>query len=244
MKPPPNASTEIREPGARPEPPHCAGCPAWGQGFCGRLPVSLKARFRDAVRSFAPDRGPDEEGRALGVWDLAIVSRGTAAIRSAFENGQQAITDFMVPGDLLHENGGGERGGYRFTASSDFRLCLIPNLETAFDADDCRCLERCIRSDAVHHIEELRGMIAALARLGPREKVAHLLLGLRQRLNPVGTTLTLPFSRGDVADLLGVRTETVSRALRALEDSELIRRTGSRTIEVLDPAGLRRLAGG
>ena len=224
-------------------PAHCASCPARGHGFCSRLPDPLKSRFQRAVRTFAPDRAGAEIDRALGAWDLAVVSRGTLAIRSAFEDGQRAITDFMVPGELLHSDGEGARESRQVTASPDFRLCLIPNLEAAFASDDCRCLERYVRSDAVHHIEELRRMIAALARLAPRERIAYLLLGLRKRLDPDGRTIDLPFSRGDIADLLGMRTETVSRALRELEQAGLIHRDGTRAIEILDPAGLEQAAG-
>ena len=223
---------------------HCAECPARDHGFCSRLPEPLKGRFRDAVRPIAPERLTADDGRPFAAWDVAVVSQGTLAVRSTFEDGRRAITDFMVPGELLHANGGGARRGRQITASSNFRVCLVPNLETVFDSADCRCLERYVRTDAITHIEELRDMIAALARLGPREKIALLLLGLRERLNPERRTLNLPFSRGDIADLLGMRTETISRALLELEEAKLIRRNGPRTIEILDPVGLEEVARG
>ena len=222
----------------------CADCPARDHGFCSRLPEPLQKRFREAVRPAAPERLTGEYGGGLTGWDLAIVSRGTVAVRSAFEDGRRAITDFMVPGEVLHAHGSGNRKGREMTASSDFVLCLVPNLEAEFDAADCNCLERYIHSDAVSHIEALRDRIAALARLDPTERLAHLLLGLRERLNSEGRRLSLPFSRNDIADLLGMRTETVSRSLLALEQASLIRRNGPKTIEILDPAGLAAAAGG
>ena len=185
-----------------------------------------------------------KDGAGLNGWDLAVVSRGTVAVRSAFEDGRRAITDFMVPGEVLHAHGSGNRKGREISASSDFVLCLVPNLEAEFDAADCNCLERYIHSDAVSHIEALRDRIAALARLDPTERLAHLLLGIRERLNPEGRRISLPFSRNDIADLLGMRTETVSRSLLALEQASLIRRNGPKTIEILDPAGLAATAGG
>ena len=87
-------------------------------------------------------------------------------------------------------------------------------------------------------------MIAALARLDPKERLAHLLAGLRERLDPEGRAVNLPFSRDDIADLLGLRAETVSRSLRALEQAGFIRRDGPRKIEILDPGGLAAVAGG
>ena len=191
-----------------------------------------------------PDRLKDEDGRGLSGWDVAIVSRGTLAVRSTFEDGRRALTDFMVPGEVLHAGADGNRSERELTASSDFLLCLVPDLEADFDSADCRCLERYLRSDAIDHIEALRDRVAALARLDPTERIAYLLLGLRERMNPDGKTIDLPFSRSDIADLLGMRAETVSRSLRALERGGLIRRDGPKRIEILDPSGLAATAGG
>ena len=226
------------------EPPHCAQCPARDRGFCSRLPEPLRQRFRQAVRPAAPGRLADEGGGGSAGWDLAIVSRGTVAVHNTFEDGRRAITDFMVPGEVLHAREGGNRKGREVAASPDFLLCLVPDLEAEFDAADCHCLERYLRSDALGHIEALRDMIADLARLDPTERLARLILGLRERLNPEGRVVDLPLSRGDIADLLGLRAETVSRSLHALERPGLIRRSGPKKIEVLDPAALAAAAGG
>ena len=226
------------------EHPRCADCPARDRGFCSRLPEPLRARFREVVRRAAPERLTDENGRGLAGWDLAVVSRGTLAVRSTFEDGRRAITDFLVPGEVLHASEGGDREGRELSASPDFLLCLVPSLDSNFAPADCRCIESYVRSDAVEHIEALRVRIAALARLDPTERIAHLLLGLRERLTPEGRTLRLPFSRSDIADLLGMRAETVSRSLLALEQDGLIRRDGPKRIEVLDLPGLEAVAGG
>ena len=226
------------------EPRHCRDCPGREHGFCSRLREPLRERFREAVRRAAPARLIEEDGRGLADWDLAVVSRGTLAVRSTFEDGRRAITDFLIPGEVLHAREDGDRSGRDITASPDFLLCLIPNLEANFDSADCRCIERHIRSDAIGHIEALRDRIAALARLDPSERLAHLLLGLRKRLNPDGREVNLPFSRNDIADLLGMRAETVSRALLALEQADFIRRNGRKRIEILDPSGLAAVADG
>ena len=226
------------------EPQHCTDCPGREHGFCSRLPEPLRERFRETVRRAAPERLFEENGRGLAGWDLAVVSRGTLAVRNTFEDGRRAITDFLIPGEVLHAREDGDRSGRDITASPDFLLCMIPNLEADFDSSDCRCIERYIRSDAIGHIEALRDRIAALARLDPSERLAHLLLSLRERLNPGGRTVNLPFSRNDIADLLGMRAETVSRALLALEEADLIRRDGPKRIEILDPSGLAAVAEG
>ena len=227
------------------EPQQCEACPGRRHGFCGRLPEPIRKRFREVVRRVAPQRLKEGNGKGFFDWDLAVISRGTLTVGSTFEDGRRAITDFLVPGEVLHAKQDDDRGNRGdVTASPDFLLCLIPKLEANFDAAECRCIERCLRSDAIGHIDALRDRIAALARLDPPERLAHLLLSLRGRLNPDEQVVNLSFSRSDIADLLGMRAETVSRALLTLEEADLIRRDGPKRIEILDPTGLAAIAGG
>ena len=56
--------------------------------------------------------------------------------------------------------------------------------------------------------------------------------------------ITLPMSRADIADYLGLRIETVSRELSALKASRLIRLTTTQTIRFVDRERLEQLAEG
>jgi len=230
-----------REP---PEPQQCKVCPGSNHGFCGRLPEPIRKRFREVVRRVAPQRLTEGNEKGFSGWDLAVISRGTLTVGSTFEDGRRAITDFLIPGEVLHAREDGDRSGHDVTASPDFLLCLIPKFEADFDAAECRCIERHLRSDAIGHIDALRDRIAALARLDPPERIAYLLLSLRERLSSDGQVVNLFFSRNDIADLLGMRAETVSRAMLTLEEANLIRRDGPRRIEILDPPGLAAIASG
>lgn len=230
--------------GDQPGTKRCAGCPASDVGFCGRLPQPLRDRFREAVRPGGSDRLKCDEGIPLAGWDVAVVARGTLAVKDTFEDGRRAISDLLFPGELVHFADGGTRRDRHITTSSDFQVCLVPQLDAVFEPEDCHCLERFVRTDAIAHIEKLRDMIAALARLGPRERLAHLLLGLHERLSSDGKTIRLPFSRNDIADVIGIRVETVSRALLELEQTGLIRRRGPKTVDILDIETLAQVASG
>lgn len=78
-----------------------------------------------------------------------------------------------------------------------------------------------------------------LGRKTALERVAAFLLEMDERLvHP--NVLTLPMSRRDIADYLGLTIETVSRAFSTLRDEEMLRFDGQtqREIILLDREGL------
>ncbi|MEP1421429.1 MAG: helix-turn-helix domain-containing protein [Erythrobacter sp.] len=53
----------------------------------------------------------------------------------------------------------------------------------------------------------------------------------------------LPLTRGEMANMLGLTIETVSRKLGELEEMGAIVRKGKRGIDITDPALLREVSG-
>ncbi|MFX5249194.1 helix-turn-helix domain-containing protein, partial [Acinetobacter baumannii] len=82
-----------------------------------------------------------------------------------------------------------------------------------------------------------------LGRKTAAEKVATFLLRLSNRKNG-DCTIDLPMGRSDIADHLGLTTETVSRTLTKLKSTRLIRILVGGKLELLDRDALADLAGG
>jgi CRP/FNR family transcriptional regulator len=85
-----------------------------------------------------------------------------------------------------------------------------------------------------------------LGRLAPVEKLASFLLALSARAaehklsaNP----LSLPMSRTDIADYLGLTIETVSRSFTKLRNTGMIRLPDPQTVELMDMRALEAVAG-
>ena len=99
---------------------------------------------------------------------------------------------------------------------------------------------------ASEDLYESRELIALMGRRGAESKVAGLLLAFARAASEspchAERRFDLPLTRGEMAGLLGVTIETVSRQLGALEREGLIRRNGARGIELVDPAPLEGLA--
>ena len=102
----------------------------------------------------------------------------------------------------------------------------------------------------------LEDMVDAIYSLGQRsaiERLAVFILYLRHwrrlteeiadDMNPALNDITLPMTREDIADFLGLTKETVSRSFGALQQRGLIRRIDNHHIQIANLQELRELAG-
>jgi CRP-like cAMP-binding protein len=75
-----------------------------------------------------------------------------------------------------------------------------------------------------------------------QERVVSFLLEMAARA-PSANAVDLPMSRQDIADYLGLTTETVSRTLTHLESTAAIERPSSRRVVLCNRSALGRLNG-
>ncbi len=199
------------------------------------LSISSVAEFRRNTVIYP------EGGKTSFIYN--IIS-GVAETYHLLPGGERHVTTFLFPSDLL---GLSESGRYIATAQA---LTSLLAYKIPFDP-----LERLIRRDPALDVvllcklcDELRqserhAIIAA--KHDARARLAGFILWLRQSRLPVLTnegSVTLPMLRHDIADYLGLTTESVSRALSQLEADGLIRRQGPRTLLLTDICGLQKAA--
>jgi CRP/FNR family transcriptional regulator len=92
----------------------------------------------------------------------------------------------------------------------------------------------------------LRSAVAVLAK-----KVAGFLMDIADRFRTSGcrataigpVTFDLPLTRGEMANLLGLTIETVSRHLTKLVEAGLIALPSARGVTIRDPGAMQRQAG-
>jgi len=174
---------------------------------------------------------------------LYFVDGGLIRISRCSENGHRQILAFRVPGDILGrpENGQyvnsaetvGPARVYRvawqrmqqmMVAEPQLQLHLLMKI-----ADDFRRAERRIM---------ILGQQNASQRLS---SFILELLCLPEFFDRDRSLLKLPVNRFELADYLGTVTKSSERAFARLESAGLIRRITSRTIEILDIAGVQRV---
>lgn len=227
----------------------CFDCAARLQAICGVLDSNELRKFKTSGATVT--RAADEtiffEGDiATHVYNL---TSGVLRLSKLLPDGRRQIAGFLFPGDFL---GITMEDDHAFTAEAITPSKLCQFSRARFDAfvDTHPRLERRLYAIAAHELAAARQQVVLLGRKTAAERVASFLLMLDARRISSGSGeklddfITLPMSRADIADYLGLRIETVSRELSALKASRLIRLTTTQTIRFVDRERLEQLADG
>jgi CRP/FNR family transcriptional regulator, anaerobic regulatory protein len=174
------------------------------------------------------------------------VTAGSAKLFKLLPDGRRQITGFVGIGHFL---GLAVSDTYAFSAEAmePVRYCRFSRTRLRTLLDDFPLMEKRLLEVAANELVAAQEQILLLGRKTARERLASfLLLQSRQDL-PCGSSrshFTLPMSRSDIADYLGLTIETVSRTLTRLRAERLIELVSQCELSVLDAKGLESLAGG
>ncbi|WP_025033553.1 helix-turn-helix domain-containing protein [Bradyrhizobium sp. DOA9] len=161
------------------------------------------------------------------------ITAGAVRTHKLLTDGRRQINAFHLPGDMFgFENG----SNHRFTAEAiietDVRIMRRGSIieATKNRTGGTRSLLRLVTQNLQH----AENHMLLLGRKTAPERVATFLVEMDARLGHP-QLMTLPMSRRDIADYLGLTLETVSRALSRLRDQNLLRFEGTtqRRIELL-----------
>lgn len=158
---------------------------------------------------------------------LHCVTEGTVALRKVDAEGNAVIVRLVHPGETL-----GCRtffGGGRYAATAEAltqaTVCFVDRASVMDLLAGSRGLALGFLRRMAQDLRAADEDKLETVSLSVRERVARLLLLLADRYGREepgrGFTLELPLARQDMAALLGVRAESVARAVRALEDEGL-----------------------
>ena len=162
------------------------------------------------------------------------IESGLVGIRKMNAGGNEILLRISHPGDTM---------GYRsFLASDDHNksaealepstLCFIGGgtVQSLLQMNPSLGL-RFLRH-AAKDLNEAEEKVLQSATLPVRARFAHLLLVLKDRYGRVGDNgeldLELPLSRQDMAAMIGIRPESMSRTIRSLEDAHIANFSGRR----------------
>ena len=182
---------------------------------------------------------------------VANVMEGVLKLSTGTEDGREQIVGVVYPSDFIGRPFGGKTG-HSVTALTEARVCVFNRRDFDDFARKHPALEHKLLERTLNELERTRSWMLLLGRKSASEKIATFLLDMADRLVEPGCStmfngplqrFELPFSRQQVADVLGLTIETVSRQLTRLKSEGVIDLPSRREIEILDREELAAQAG-
>ena len=170
-----------------------------------------------------------EQGhRNRGVY---CVSKGLFALRSHNADGSSTLMRLAYPGEII---------GFRsFLGNCDHqtearalmpaRVCAVTHTSAARLMRQHPAIMERLMARAVAEIDHAHARIIAAATSSNRDRLERLLIWLMARhgtRDDSGLRMQLPMTRSDMADLIGVQRETMSRLIKRLETDGAFRFSG------------------
>jgi CRP-like cAMP-binding protein len=177
---------------------------------------------------------------------LYVVRRGSVRVFRTAVSGREKILDLFWPGDFFGEMALLEGGTRSASAETREESVLLLLDRPGFERLTTRYPEVLVRISRVlsQRLRRANVQIEDLVFRDCRSRLARTLLDLTARFasgKPWGTVAEERISKHELASLLGMSRETVSRTLTWLQEQGLVRLEGRRVV-VLDAARLAAVA--
>ena len=197
-----------------------------------------------------------EPGESL-MWEgedsvlVANVIDGVLKLSTGTEDGREQIVGVVYPSDFIGRPFGAT-SGHGVTALTEAKVCVFSRRDFDAFAREHPSLEHKLLQRTLAELDRTRRWMLLLGRKSAGEKLATFLLEMSERMVQPGCVdmpdmplrrFSLPFSRQQVADVLGLTIETVSRQFSRLKAEVLIDLPSRRDVVILNREGFAAEAG-
>jgi len=197
----------------------CGACPVRSLTVCAALDPEELRRLADIVQTVRVEANQTIFAEGDTADALYNVTSGTVKLYKLLPDGRRQITGFLVTGDFL---GLAVNEHYAYTAETvtSCSVCRFPRRKIDALMDEFPKMQRRLFSMASNELAAAQDQMLLLGRKTAKEKICSFLLMLSQRAARRGhkeNPVYVPMSRADIADYLGLTTETVSRTFTQLK---------------------------
>lgn len=232
-------------------PPRCNACPVRAASLCGTLGEDAAHALSRVMHRMRVPAGRAIYGAAEQADTFAILISGVVKLVITKPDGRQQIVGLQFPSDFV---GRPFLDGSNLSAEAATTLELCCCSGRAFEnvMREHPILERVLLKRIAADLDGARNWAFLLGRTTAQEKVASLLHLIAERMarsvvrgdkqRPCTLGLSLPLSRMEMAECLGLRLETVCRQMTQLKSRGVISTMGRRAFDVLDMEKLRNCA--
>lgn len=237
--------------GNQPKTDYCSTCGAHNLALCSGLSGQELIDFgkNSQHKVFQPGQMLFSEFDDAKYF-YTVVS-GEVRLSRMLDDGRRQITGFKSSGDFVGLSASGQ-----YTADAEaideVTVCQFPIKALNASLEEINEVQSRLMEMMQEEVIKLQNHMLLLGRKTPIEKICNFLCeraykqfkteGKPEDCNEV--TVTLPMSRTDIADFLGLTIETVSRTITKLRKQGIIELQTSQTIEIHDLYELQLLAEG
>jgi CRP/FNR family transcriptional regulator len=228
----------------------CSHCQLRKVGICRALSDEHLRQLASTMvqRHFSKGREIVHQEETSRVF--AIVLAGTIKLSRVLHDGRQQIVGMLSAQDSFGELYS-KASHDSAECVTDVTLCCFPRKRFEAFLNSHPELQHQLLLRAMDELDQARQWMLALGQKGAEEKVATFLLWLWEKQSHPAKTqsdpdeiflVECPFTRGEIAEFLGMTLETVSRQFSKLRMADVIRLPRTKQIEITDLHALRQLA--
>ncbi|UFN47070.1 Crp/Fnr family transcriptional regulator [Roseomonas sp. OT10] len=222
------------------------------QALCGSLNDEELSALKALGRHRTLERGQTLIWAGEEAMVCANLLSGVLKLSAATADGREQIVGLLYPADFVGRPYA-EAAEHTVTALTDAELCVFPRKPFEAALEDHVRMERLLLRRTLAALDEARARMLLLGRKTAEEKVASFLLDMAQHLGGAGgraggahepgaVSFELPVTRAQIADVLGLTIETVSRQMTRLKRAGLIDLPSGRMVTIRNPPALQDLA--
>lgn len=214
------------------------------------LPISLELKEINKLDEIVQRGRPIQKGDR--VYHAGDKFRAVYAVRSGAiktisntQDGQEQITGFYLPGEIIGMDGLATNSHSNTAiALETAAVCEIPFARLEELSAQIPSLQRRFFQLMSKEITNDQQLITLLSKNNADQRIASLLLSISARNHSRGLSAEefyLPMSRSDIGNYLGLTIETVSRVVGRLHKTHIIH-LDKKHVKIMDMAALRNLA--
>ncbi|GAB5486607.1 MAG: Crp/Fnr family transcriptional regulator FnrL [Parasphingorhabdus sp.] len=180
---------------------------------------------------------------------VANVIDGVLKLTNSLDDGREQIVGLAFPADFIGRPFQ-DQVKHTVTALTDTHICSFSRSGFEQFAHDHPNLEHKVLERTLDELDQARDWMLLLGRKTAAEKLATFLINMSERTSNTGCatqflpqdSFKLPFGRQQIADILGLTIETVSRQLTDLSRKAVVELPGKRDVVIKDRGTLMALA--
>ena len=223
----------------------CATCPVRDRAACSALNDEERDELASIGRHITLARGEALFSSADERSGCATLISGALKISSFGEDGTERILSLVHPAGFVGEMFA-PVPRHDVIAVTDSRVCVFSGEGYGRAIERFPALGRALLRRSAQDLFESRTLIDLMSRRSARQKVAGFLLSVARAASDspchAAREFELPLTRGEIAGLLGITIETVSRQFGRFEQAGVVQRQGRRGLRIAKPAALEALA--